>query len=369
MTKLKFLAALGFLIIAIVGIIVLSNHLLEESSTQPITNTQPSKTPVKESIQDILAKAETVGPVKFDVVASETSDVNLPTKNIEMATAKIWLKKPYMKIDIKNLTYINEKKEIVPVDDANLVSSEIIHPDANYIYNVFTDMYDKIPFIFSPKLSGEILKKITENPTLKELGTTTYDGKLATIIEYSYTLKKDLITTKFWIWNEKGLPLKEESTFLDKDKNIISMTTNEYKNYIFEDIPDSIFEIPEDKIMDQNKIFSGGAQTPEEAYNKFVLALKSNDIDLVLKSFNPTKRGEYKKILENEDLNRLYHYLNNANLIKIIDLNELVQYDLPISCYTDLDCLGFGTCENNTCNETYFIMLIKIGETWYVNDI
>ena len=49
------------------------------------------------------------------------------------------------------------------------------------------------------------------------------------------------MSPKYWIWNEKGIPLKMEtkSTFITVN---ITMT-EEYKNFVFAEIPDSIFNV------------------------------------------------------------------------------------------------------------------------------
>jgi hypothetical protein len=68
-------------------------------------------------------------------------------------------------------------------------------------------------------------------------GTETIDGKVCQVITYDET---GVGSVKMWIWEERGLPLKMEIAANG------TTTTLMYSNMDFSDIPDSIFEIPED---------------------------------------------------------------------------------------------------------------------------
>jgi outer membrane lipoprotein-sorting protein len=49
------------------------------------------------------------------------------------------------------------------------------------------------------------------------------------------------MTTKIWIWNEKGLPLKAD---MDMTMEEMTMTMDLiFSNYSFADIPDSTFNV------------------------------------------------------------------------------------------------------------------------------
>jgi len=129
----------------------------------------------------------------------------------------------------------------------------IVHPDAVYFYDAAADKYTKMTLEemtmgFTQKSVKELANEIKNNETLKEFGTEMIDRKLTTIIEISLKVGVSDITQKMWIWNEKGIPLKTEMTTVMGDFE--STVKSEHKNFIFEDIPDSMFEVPKDKIQD-----------------------------------------------------------------------------------------------------------------------
>ena len=128
----------------------------------------------------------------------------------------------------------------------------IIHPDAVYLYDASQDKYVKMTreamsLQFTQKSFEELSKELRKNATLKELGSEVIQGKITTIIEYSITIEGTPILQKLWIWEEKGIPLKVETT--SKIGGITLITKEEYKNFLFGDIPISVFKVPEDKIM------------------------------------------------------------------------------------------------------------------------
>lgn len=55
------------------------------------------------------------------------------------------------------------------------------------------------------------------------------------------------VPMKVWIWNETGLPLKIVSAVQTNGTTV--STTTEWKNFVFEDVPDSLFEVPHDKLV------------------------------------------------------------------------------------------------------------------------
>jgi len=194
----------------------------------------------KESIQDVLAKAENIDSVQYEIVGTTTSNISHISEVpiTETVSTKIWQKMPYMKIELTT---------------AGTTTKTIVHPDAVYLYDASKDKYlketaEEMVARYIQRSFEELSKKLRESETLKELGTETINGKLTTIVEYSDTAGKTPITLKLWIWNEKGIPLKTEST-IEIGEMVATMKT-EYKNFVFEDIPGSIFEVPEDKIIE-----------------------------------------------------------------------------------------------------------------------
>jgi outer membrane lipoprotein-sorting protein len=68
----------------------------------------------------------------------------------------------------------------------------------------------------------------------KYVGSETVDGKPASVYEST----TGDTTTKYWMWTERGLPLKIETT------TPRGTTVVEYTNYQFGTQPDNLFELP-----------------------------------------------------------------------------------------------------------------------------
>ena len=68
----------------------------------------------------------------------------------------------------------------------------------------------------------------------RQVGTETVDGKPAVVFEFT----EQAATNKMWIWAEKGVPLKVETTAAGQ-KTLI-----EYLNYQFTPQPDNLFTLP-----------------------------------------------------------------------------------------------------------------------------
>lgn len=82
---------------------------------------------------------------------------------------------------------------------------------------------------------GEASNILDYSPNI--VGTETIDGKDCAVVAYEMPGEGNV---KMWIWKDKGFPLKMEMTANG------STTTIEYGNIDFSDIPDSVFELPDD---------------------------------------------------------------------------------------------------------------------------
>ena len=92
---------------------------------------------------------------------------------------------------------------------------------------------------------SEFAQRLKENPTLKETGTEVIDDKNTRIIEY-FTVDeftKLEIKYKLWLWEERGIPVQIEKYRPHSNE---ADTFLKYNNFIFEDISDSIFDVPND---------------------------------------------------------------------------------------------------------------------------
>lgn len=229
-------SSLAIIIVIVIAVVAIGGVLAYQYLWAPEEEVSAPEKKVeieKESVEDILAKAENIGPVQYEIISTVTSITGVTIT----VTMKVWQKIPYMRIDSTT---------------AGTTTKMIVHPDAVYFYDASKDKYlkmtpEEMATKFIQKSFAELSTEIKESETLKELGTETIDGKLTTIIEYSITVGETIITQKLWIWNEKGIPLKAEST--TEIGETVTTTKMEYKNFVFEDIPDSVFEVPEDKII------------------------------------------------------------------------------------------------------------------------
>jgi outer membrane lipoprotein-sorting protein len=104
-----------------------------------------------------------------------------------------------------------------------------------YAYMPSQNLAMKIPFDPSQApespagAAGSIL-----NSDARITGAETIDGKVCSVVEYT----SDQGSVKAWIWKDKGLPVRIETT------SSTGKTVIEYKNMDLSDIPDSMFELP-----------------------------------------------------------------------------------------------------------------------------
>jgi|GEM_PF-7130123 len=194
----------------------------------------------KEAILRILAEAEKIGPVQYEMVVTMVIEA-IPGQPVRAgSTGKAWQKDHNVRIEmttkIEGTTYTTD-------------TTMIIKPDGIYLYDSSRDKYEKITKeemaeMYQDRSFEELAKEVKESIELKTLGTEIIDSKLATVVEYTLVFKDIVTTSKLWIWNEKGLPLKTVIT----TPPLVTITM-EFKNIIFGDIPDSLFEIPPEKIL------------------------------------------------------------------------------------------------------------------------
>ncbi len=91
-------------------------------------------------------------------------------------------------------------------------------------------------------------RSLLDNPTLRLVGTETVKGKDATVIEYT---DPQLGTSRVWLSNEYGLPLKQvteppQSSALRPKTTV----TTEWTEYAFGPVSASTFEVPQTQVQD-----------------------------------------------------------------------------------------------------------------------
>lgn len=217
---------------------------LSESGAEPPQSAQQEQQPAppkEETIQDILAKAKNIGPVEYERVGTSivTKDGSSPELKI-VYESKVWQELPNYRIDLK-LTGLSEGTGEKPY------SISIIHKtDGIYSYDTIsntvnksspTQTLDKTP---NPDETLEreaefIIDSIKGDPSLKVIGEETVKDKQTTVVGNN--------NGKIWIWNKNGIPLKFVDTSAEEKYHVTNVTEN--NNFVFGDIPDSIFDIPE----------------------------------------------------------------------------------------------------------------------------
>jgi hypothetical protein len=191
--------------------------------------------PAPESLQTILAKAETIQSMYYEIAAS----INMSQYGTQTATIKIWQKAPYLKTQITSAT----------AGVTNTISM-IQRPEGTYTYDIAQGKYIlsttvtplATPLVTSLQyLDSKTINDYLKNQTLINFETETIDGKTATVIQYIPLQGDNLMTIELWIWNEKGVPLK---AFFSMTMEEMNMTMDfRYNNYSFLDIPDSTFNV------------------------------------------------------------------------------------------------------------------------------
>ena len=175
----------------------------------------------KTTIQDILAKAQDTGPVQYDVITT-----SIIYGNASNLTKHIWESPPYMKINIS-------------ADQG--YSIFILRPDGVYHNTPGTNEFSRSNITFpEPSLIDQSTQLL--NMSYHIVGNETFEGHATTILQYSESNAGNSITTKEWIWNDKGIPLKTQITYLVGGQPMVS-TTMVNTNFVFGPIPMSEFNV------------------------------------------------------------------------------------------------------------------------------
>ncbi len=194
----------------------------------------------------ILKRLETVGPFHGTSVTTVTGVVEGESKPPVTATSRIWQKGPYYRL------------EPVKSKEGTLIKG----PSGFYLYQERADIYVQPPdfgreamfqeFKLPPDASTgveRIWSDMLDSPALKIIGTDVLDGKPVTVVTYTASLyvvgQNDV---KCWLWNDNGLALKtEEKSSLSGAA--VGTKVTELHELVFEDIPDSLFAVPPEKVQ------------------------------------------------------------------------------------------------------------------------
>ena len=218
------------------------NETMKETPKETVN--ESIEEPVKETIEDIRAKAKYVCPHRYEGV-SVNSAVGIFAQSPETTNIKIWVDGKYKKEEITK--------------NGEIIETEITHPDAFYTRYSSTGDYIKIANRYYKNKTSDKITSCNSTAVKKvsildeNIKTEMIDGKLAAIYEFSSVWGDDPSTNKYesgsyarkeWFWVENGLVLREE-TVQSNDGSTISTRKTDYKNFVFEQIPKSMFEDPE----------------------------------------------------------------------------------------------------------------------------
>lgn len=231
MIKIQILA-IG-IVTAIVAVVFVVGGLYGNNQDNSVTESDIiADPPTVESVQKMLENAASIDSLYYEI----TMFMDMSQYGTQTATMKIWQEKPYFKQQITTT-----------MGGATNTISVIQRPEGTYLYDIVQGNYvlttDIPSFTTSLQyLDSSMIKNLLTNQSFIQFETETIDGKLATAFEYTIALSGMNMTTKIWIWNEKGLPLKAD---MDMTMEEMTMTMDFiFSNYSFADISDSTFNVP-----------------------------------------------------------------------------------------------------------------------------
>jgi len=305
----------------------------EPMKAEPQQQDQVNQIAKEESILDILAKAERLESVQFEASSTIVYMSNSPIN--ENAThrpiiSKIWQKLPYMRVESKAGDY----------KDGNVIEVKyIVRPEGVYFYDSSKDKYQKMPTTQTQNQDrslflSEFSQEAKENSTLKVLGMEVINDKPTTIIEYATSSNGFFLKQKAWIWNEKGVPLKTE--IISRLSSFTATTVTEHKNFIFNDIPDSVFEVSQDRIH----VSSDATSTTQT-------------LDLSQSSYDSQKRDDARRINAQT--------LTTAMAIYMLDQQKEVAVETSFDCPEGwfVDAQKNAGCMNLEAGDPPFNVYIK----------
>jgi outer membrane lipoprotein-sorting protein len=147
-------------------------------------------------------------------------DVTITSPGTPEVTQTIWVKKAKMRTEMT----VQGQTTVLIMDT-----------DAKTMYTYMPMQNTAIKMTWNPttkSATDEATSVSSYNPTI--VGTETIDGKVCTVVQYTVNGQ----TTKMWLWQEKGLPIRVEA---NTAQGTVVMV---YKNISFVDIPDSQFTLP-----------------------------------------------------------------------------------------------------------------------------
>jgi outer membrane lipoprotein-sorting protein len=209
--------------IRLFGIIAIITCLLLMSS-----GCTEQKTPsTKETLQALLEKAAILESVYYKIDTSFLIDGVIR----QNTTTKIWQKTPYLK-----------EEENTTSGNISTTQTIIKRPEGLYLYDPMLQIFQLNAQMNTPQPStAEMVSNLLNNQTLTIVGTENISSIPTTIIQYHPNQGGNSTTVKLWIWNEKGVPLKEQ--YISNSEGISVTIDSIYSDYSFEEMPESLFSV------------------------------------------------------------------------------------------------------------------------------
>ncbi|MFA5309337.1 MAG: DUF4412 domain-containing protein [Dehalococcoidales bacterium] len=188
-------------------------------TTSPASTTSPttSNTGNDNTLADILGKGSDLISIKYDMTINANGEQSI--------TATVYQKNRNMREDMSM---------------SGMSVIMIFNTDDNVMYIYYPDQKMAIKQALNEDMvpAGNLqdtsdIMDYSPNVT----GTETIDGHVCAVVYYE---QPGAGSVKMWIWEEKGFPVKMETTTSS------GTTTIEFTNISFSDIPDSTFELPDD---------------------------------------------------------------------------------------------------------------------------
>ena len=195
----------------------------------------------------ILKKVETVGPFRCTGVATGTAFKDGQPNPRGTATSRIWQKGPYYRsepVGQKSGIIINRPEGFFICEEK---TGTCIQPPDFSKETVLQEF--KMPPNATTGVE-RIWSDLLDSQDLKIIGRSVVDGKPATIVAYTTSQFGLERSGKVWLWNDNGLALKTEVTITTNGAGAVVVTQRaELTNFVFEDIADSLFEVPQGQVQ------------------------------------------------------------------------------------------------------------------------
>ena len=199
----------------------------ETSAPAPKEAAQSSAGSSDTSAQSLITKGMAVNNISYDC------EVSIPEGN--KVSMKAWIKGKKMRTEMPNT---EGSGSIVSIIDSEQGVAYMYQPDQKMATKMSISMSQQGN---SPS-PQETMASLKPND-MKYTGKDSVDGKKCLV--YEYVENKE--TSKIWLWEDYGVPLKIEAT-TDGKKSVM-----EYRNVKLDEIPASMFEVPAGtKIMEFN---------------------------------------------------------------------------------------------------------------------